>query len=204
MINGGQEGCGVIKKIEIGGGDINCPYCVIFSMDISTDVAKKYIPGENNDLVKMSHIYTFYDDCVTNVRNYVIPFARDITWTQFRFVYSGSSNLRISLMLRDETDRPPVTLHMFDTVAQRNWHTLPWIIPSSVSNRSSLYFQVYGFEKGQHVRFDVLGFEGIKQSGGSYAFIDFGGRPVFVVKNDEYMHTNGIAEEEFEKIYWEV
>ncbi len=173
-------------------------------MDISTDVAKKYIPGENNDLVKMSHIYTFYDDCVTNVRNYVIPFARDITWTQFRFVYTGSSNLRISLMLRDETDRPPVTLHMFDNVVQRNWHTLPWIIPSSVSNRSSLYFQVYGFEKGQHVRFDVLGFEGIKQSIGSYAFVGEGDRAVFVVKNGEYAYTNGIAEEEFEKIYWEV
>ncbi len=174
-------------------------------MEISTSVAKKYInDGENADLTKKSHIYTFYDDCFTNVRNYIIPFAKDITWTQFRFVYTGSSNLRISLMLRDDTNRPPVTLHMFDNVVQRNWHTLPWIIPSSVSNRSSLYFQVYGFEKGEHVRFDVLGFEGIKQSMGTYVFLNALERIVFIVKDGEYTYTNNLAEEGAEKIYMEL
>lgn len=180
----------------------------LFSMDISTEIAKKHIyEGTHDDLVKKSHVYTFYDDCFTDVRNYIIPFAAGITWTQFRFVYTGSSNLHISLMLRDCTDKPPITLYTIGNVTHRNWHAIPWIIPSSVSNQSSLYFQVSGFEKGNHVRFDILGFEGIKQSDNSYAFIDRDGEVVFIVNDGEYMYTNGsinFVREDTQRIYMEI
>jgi hypothetical protein len=197
-----------IKKIEACREEYKMYQISLFSMDISTKIAKKYIyQGSHDDLVKKSHVYTFYDDCFTNVRNYIIPFSRGITWTQFRFVYTGSHMLHISLMLRDFTDKPPITLHTIGYVSHREWHTIPWIIPSSVSNQSSLYFQVSGFEKGEHVRFDVLGFEGIREYGKSYAFIGSDEEVVFIVNDGEYTYTNGsinLVREDTQRIYMEL
>jgi hypothetical protein len=66
---------------------------------------------------------------------------------------------------------------------------------------------VSGFEKGEHVRFDVLGFEGIREYGKSYAFIGRDGEVVFIVNDGEYTYTNGsinFVREDTQRIYMEL
>lgn len=168
---------------------------------IPTDIAIYVNPNIQNPIGK-SHIYTISVSIREGMTSVEIPFPSSgssddglmqqmqITWTQFKYVYTGDCSLKFSIVFKCSGQyiqiSPPTSIQ------QRYWCSLTFPIPGINTDDIVLRIECDDMqERREELRIDLLGFTDLLPRSIAYGFMSEN-------NNIKYLLTkNGLEDEKY-------